>query len=742
MSDEDLSREDLIEELKRLRKRPDEEEEPGTRASRAELLTNNEEILQTALSNSPTVIFTQDKDLRYTWVHSPRHGYSNVLGKTDEELMPADYSYRLTEIKRQVLITGISGREEVKTYAEGHPAYYDLFIHPNFDQDGNITGLTGIATDISERKQTELALIKSEREKSLILESIGDAFCSFDNQLRFKYVNKAAEIMLNRPREQLLGRPAGEVLEGARPLFIALYQKAIHEKKALHYENLSNIINRWLDVRVFPFQDGICAYFRDIHERKIQEYEYQQQASLLDFAHDAILVSDLNNCITYWNKGSEKMYGWSKHEAIGKMTHELLNTVFPDSFESTRKVLFGTGAWEGELTHTTKNGAKVIVSSRLVLKQDENDNPKAILEINRDITERKYSEEALRQSEERFYKAFQSSPTVMAIMNKLNHRYLDVNESWLKAFGLTREQVIGHTATELNLFYNQGELNAIGSGMVGTNNYEIIFRTSKGERRIALGSSELVYMDGIPCWIHTMTDITDKRNLEKELARLDRLNLIGEMAASIGHEIRNPMTSIRGFMQLLKNKKEYKDDQIYFDLMIEELDRANQIISEYLGMAKDKVVNLKPKYLDQVVKSLYPVIMSDANRLEINVALDLNKPPVPLIDEGEIRQLIMNMVRNGLEAMSAGGTLTIRTTVDKSDVILSITDEGSGISPEVINKLGTPFITTKDNGTGLGLAVCYSIAARHNARIDYVTGLAGTTFYVRFPIPLQQSLLF
>jgi len=104
---------------------------------------------------------------------------------------------------------------------------------------------------------------------------------------------------------------------------------------------------------------------------------------------------------------------------------------------------------------------------------------------------------------------------------------------------------------------------------------------------------------------------------------------------------------------------------------------------------------------------------------------------IPLAEE-EIRQLIINLVRNGLQAMSTGGNLSIRTFMTEQEIVLAIQDDGPGIAPEVLEKIGTPFYTTKENGTGLGLSVCYSIAAKHNAMIDIETSTRGTTFYVRF----------
>jgi len=185
----------------------------------------------------------------------------------------------------------------------------------------------------------------------------------------------------------------------------------------------------------------------------------------------------------------------------------------------------------------------------------------------------------------------------------------------------------------------------------------------------------------------------------------------------------------------------YAKDNVYFDFMIEELDRANDIISEYLGMAKDRNVNLQLQYLDQIINDICPMIEAEANHKGMNIKLDLRKPPMLTIDKNEIRQLILNMTRNAMEAMSEGGILTIGTTEEDGDIVLFIKDQGQGI-PNELNKLGTPFFTTKENGTGLGLAVCYSIAARHNARIECETGSKGTNFKVVFPSEDDQITLF
>ena len=222
---------------------------------------------------------------------------------------------------------------------------------------------------------------------------------------------------------------------------------------------------------------------------------------------------------------------------------------------------------------------------------------------------------------------------------------------------------------------------------------------------------------------------------EKELARLERFNILGQMAAGIAHEVRNPMTTVRGFLQLLGSRQEYAKDKLSFDLMIEELDRSNEIMTEFLSLAKTKTssefdfVKIDINFL---ISKLYPLLMADAISLNQNLIFEEGQTEELWLNPKEINQLVINIVRNGFEANSPNKCLIIKTYLQDNFVILSIKDEGPGIDSEILKTLGAPFITTKDTGTGLGLSVCYSIAARHNATIEVETGSLGTNIIIRF----------
>ena len=227
-------------------------------------------------------------------------------------------------------------------------------------------------------------------------------------------------------------------------------------------------------------------------------------------------------------------------------------------------------------------------------------------------------------------------------------------------------------------------------------------------------------------------DVTLRKKLEQMSSLFDRMNMVGSMAATVAHEIRNPMTTVRGYLQVMGRRQEYLKDKDKFNLMLEEIDRANSIIREYLSLSREKLVILKQCSLNSIIEALFPLIQADATSSKVSVGLDLSSVPELLLDENELRQLLLNLVRNSIEAMPAGGDLVIRTLQENNQVVLSISDQGGGIPDHILDKLGTPFITTKDTGTGLGLPICYQIAHRHKATIKISTSQKGTTFFVYF----------
>ncbi|WHY77868.1 response regulator [Neobacillus sp. WH10] len=346
-----------------------------------------------------------------------------------------------------------------------------------------------------------------------------------------------------------------------------------------------------------------------------------------------------------------------------------------------------------------------------------------------EIEERKKITDYLSVSQERFRKIFESSPCLMAIISLKDKTYLDVNTSWINFTDYSYHELF-HQKINLLDFIDEPDGNSIHLEKP-IRSKKIHYKTKHGEIRAGFLSTEFIDIQPEPCILFVLTDFTERLLLEREMSRLDRLNLIGEMAAGIAHEIRNPMTTVYGFLQVARSDRDGLPQEIV-DLMLDELSRANSIITEFLNLAKNKVSYKKIQNLNTIIEALFPLIQAEALRSRKQAVLDLHDCPDISVDEKEIRQLVLNIVLNGLDSMSPGGQLTIKTYTEEQAVILEIKDQGIGISSEILEKLGTPFFTTKENGTGLGLAICYSVAERHQADIEIETGNEGSTFSIRF----------
>lgn len=319
--------------------------------------------------------------------------------------------------------------------------------------------------------------------------------------------------------------------------------------------------------------------------------------------------------------------------------------------------------------------------------------------------------------------------------------FVDINPAFEKLFGVGAAALWGRRMTECFPEVLEGEkqwLPLLGRVAAGGPPLlcEVYSRSADKWLRISAYRPEPGYVAS------TTEDITRQKQAEKverenqaQLARLDRLDLIGKMAASIGHEVRNPLTSVRGFLQVFQGKREYTGHREHFSLMIEELDRANLIITEFLSLAKNKRVELAPRNLGRIIRQLVPLMQADALREGKQLVLDFNDIPTLRLDEGEIKQYTLNLFRNALEAVPPGGLITISADCEVGRAAwLKVSDTGPGIPPEIYAELGTPFLTTKEKGTGLGLSVCYRIAEHHNAKMDVATGPTGTTVSLHFDV--------
>lgn len=341
----------------------------------------------------------------------------------------------------------------------------------------------------------------------------------------------------------------------------------------------------------------------------------------------------------------------------------------------------------------------------------------------------------LQKSEERFATAFNLNPTPMTIRRVKDNHFIAVNDSFLVSYDCQREDIIEKKMEELPFYLeNYNIFLQLLQEKKSVRNFETHVCTKSGKVRNCLLFADIVNIGSEPHVLGAFVDITEKKRLEEEVLRLDRLNMVGQMAANVAHEIRNPLTSVRGTLQMMGMKEEDCIKKERYALMVEELDRTNAIISDYLLMAKDKVPNRENCSLNNIINTLYPLLETNASASNSVIKLALENIPKLSLDKNEIRQLLLNLITNGLEAMPAGGEIAIHTFFDGDKAVLAISDQGCGIPQQILENLGTPFLTTKSAGTGLGLPTCYRIANRHNATIDIETSSQGTTISIKFSV--------
>jgi two-component system sporulation sensor kinase A len=235
-------------------------------------------------------------------------------------------------------------------------------------------------------------------------------------------------------------------------------------------------------------------------------------------------------------------------------------------------------------------------------------------------------------------------------------------------------------------------------------------------------------------------DITDKKKAEDALRKADTLSIAGSLAAGVAHEIRNPLTVLKGFIQLFNKEGHFP----YTSIMLSEVDRIELIISDFLMLSKPQLVQFQKNRLSDIVQHTIQLFETQAIMKNIQLKFD-SDPDLPLIEceANQLKQVFINILKNALEAISTGGSIHVSIKkMDTNHVAVRISDNGIGIPPEKLKKLGEPFYTTKEKGTGLGLMVSYNIIKNHKGHIEvYSEPGQGTTFEVILPIspPLHKT---
>lgn len=357
--------------------------------------------------------------------------------------------------------------------------------------------------------------------------------------------------------------------------------------------------------------------------------------------------------------------------------------------------------------------------------------------IFRNVTERYQMEKKLRESEQKFRKIFEGSLDGMLLWDE-NQRIIDVNPAGEKYLKANKYEVVGKTMRDLliNSHFSEDELNEVMKNLMieGQATGALTLTTRSGKTLHYEYSTKQNVVSNLS--LTTFRDVTEKLEMEANLHKSDTLSVIGQLAAGVAHEIRNPMTALKGFIQLLEDSSEGQHS-MYFDVISTELNRIDAIINEFLILAKPQAIKFVEHSITQIMSETVNLLSAQAVLYNVQFLLHYDDDlPTLICEPNQLKKVFINMIKNGIEVMPSGGfiTISINHTTDNR-IHISIKDEGYGIPEEKLKKLGQPFYTTKERGTGLGLMVSYRIIEEHQGTIKVESEVGkGTVFHVYLPV--------
>ncbi len=746
-------------------------------------LREKTELLNGILNNISSIVVVKDTQFRNIVVNSEYEKYTGMsmrqlLGKTPLDIYDAEYGQEVYEDDLEVIESRQAKEKEIEREIDGKKRCFLMSKFPLYDDNKEIRGLCTVATDITSRKEAEDAVKSRHMLLEQIFSAIPDAVVYAGPDRKIEKVNPAFARKLGFTPEEAIGRETN--------MFYANQEDYRKQGKARYNINAPSLFEpyeieyRRKDGEKFisetvgtPVKDaggntiGFLGIIRDVTDKKKAEEALKESQrfarAIAETTPSLTYIYDFEEDKNVWvNKMHQNVIGPALKNKDGAFDEKALKEIIhPDDLEKEIKRLYKIRdaetdiCVESEFRAKTKTGKyRWFHDKTSVFKRDKNGKVKQIIGSIMDVTELKYLTEILRDQVDFAKVLLDTIPNPIYYKN-IGGKYLGCNKAFEQFSGVKRKDIVGKTLydfapEDIAKKYGEQDKKLFESG-----GQQIIEQKSldgnRRERDMIFYKATFNRAGNKPAGlIGVLLDITERRQMEQELLKAEKLESIGVLAGGIAHDFNNILVAILGNISLARMELD-EDNELYHSLASAEIAavRARDLTQQLLTFSKGgapikKIVDIKKTIRDSTEFTLH------GSNVMCDYKIDPALKPV-LIDEGQFSQVINNLVINAMQAMPEGGSLEITADnieIDESGKIplrqgeylkISVADTGVGISQKHMSRIFDPFFTTKKRGSGLGLAGVYSIIKNHGGHINVDSKMGvGSTFNIFLPATTES----
>lgn len=479
----------------------------------------------------------------------------------------------------------------------------------------------------------------------------------------------------------------------------------------------------------------------------------REQIHLLNLSHDAIVIYDMRGLVTFWNHGAEALYGWSAGEAVGKDFHSLTQTRLKSSRETIMETLCGEGRWEGEVQRVHRSGRRLVVSSRIALCRDKAHRPIAVMATNNDITARREAESKLARSETMLADAQKLSKTGSILYSASSDEMIWSDETYRILgydFGRkpTLKLILDRTHRDDAVVLSDMST-AMQNGDPAVD-IQIRLMMPDAEAKTIRFVARLTSNAPDPQYVGALMDVSAtvaaqeaiQRSL-KELAHISRVTTLDGLTSTVAHEITRPLAAITtcGYSALTwlsQPEPNIADATESVEQMIRDAQRSSDLVKQIRGMAQRRDFQAIEVCANQLVRDALDLLSHEFKAARVFVQTKFEKARLDVRgDPVQLQQVLVNLLMNAVQAMASLERQKILSVnvelAEDSRAKIVIRDNGPGFHEGDISRLFSAFFTTKQNGVGMGLAICRTIIDAHGGSIWATSSTPGATFHIALP---------